>query len=72
MISFLCAIPRAEERTSVLLRCRDWRMAATPAPAWVLKTRMAHRLDYTRTFTPKTMNELRVGFNYVHIRRGVP
>jgi hypothetical protein len=29
-------------------------------------------VGYTRTFTPKTINELRVGFNYVHIRRGVP
>ncbi|HEX3319304.1 MAG TPA: TonB-dependent receptor [Terriglobales bacterium] len=29
-------------------------------------------IGYTRTFTPKTINELRVGFNYVHIRRGVP
>src|SRR3954468_4550462 len=26
----------------------------------------------THTFTPKSVNELRVGFNYVHIRRGVP
>jgi hypothetical protein len=29
-------------------------------------------VGYTRTFTPRTINELRVGFNYVHIRRGVP
>ncbi len=29
-------------------------------------------LGYTRAFTPKTINEFRVGFNYVHIRRGVP
>jgi hypothetical protein len=29
-------------------------------------------LGYTRAFTPKTINEVRVGFNYVHIRRGVP
>ncbi len=27
---------------------------------------------YTRTFTPSTVNELRLGFNHVHIRRGVP
>jgi Carboxypeptidase regulatory-like domain/TonB dependent receptor len=27
---------------------------------------------YTRTFTPTTVNELRLGFNHVHIRRGVP
>ncbi len=29
-------------------------------------------LGYTRAFTPRTINEVRVGFNYVHIRRGVP
>jgi hypothetical protein len=29
-------------------------------------------VGYTRTFTPRTVNEVRVGFNYVHIRRGVP
>ena len=29
-------------------------------------------LGYTRAFTPRTINEIRVGFNYVHIRRGVP
>ena len=29
-------------------------------------------VGYTRTFTPRVVNELRVGFNYVHIRRGVP
>ncbi len=29
-------------------------------------------LGYTRAFTPKTVNEVRIGFNYVHIRRGVP
>ncbi len=29
-------------------------------------------IGFTHTFTPKTINELRVGFNYVHIRRGVP
>jgi hypothetical protein len=29
-------------------------------------------VGYTRTFTPRTVNEVRWGFNYVHIRRGVP
>ena len=29
-------------------------------------------LGYTRAFTPRTVNEVRIGFNYVHIRRGVP
>jgi hypothetical protein len=29
-------------------------------------------IGFTHTFTPKTINELRVGFSYVHIRRGVP
>lgn len=29
-------------------------------------------IGYTRTFTPTTVNELRLGFNHVHIRRGVP
>src|SRR5438128_6167453 len=29
-------------------------------------------IGFTHTFTPKIINELRVGFNYVHIRRGVP
>ena len=29
-------------------------------------------LGYTRAFTPRTINEVRVGFNYVHVRRGVP
>ncbi|MGI9073170.1 MAG: carboxypeptidase regulatory-like domain-containing protein [Bryobacteraceae bacterium] len=29
-------------------------------------------LGYTRTFTPTTVNELRIGFNHVHVRRGVP
>ena len=29
-------------------------------------------LAFTHTFTPRTVNEFRVGFNYVHIRRGVP
>jgi len=29
-------------------------------------------LGYARAFTPKTVNEIRVGFNYVHVRRGVP
>ena len=29
-------------------------------------------VGYTRAFTPRTVNEVRVGFNYVHIRRGVP
>ena len=29
-------------------------------------------VGYTRAFTPRTINEVRVGFNYVHIRRGVP
>ena len=29
-------------------------------------------IGYTRTFTPRTINELRLGFNHVHIRRGVP
>ncbi|HST10299.1 MAG TPA: hypothetical protein VLL05_07970, partial [Terriglobales bacterium] len=29
-------------------------------------------IGYTRAFTPRTVNEVRLGFNYVHIRRGVP
>ena len=29
-------------------------------------------LGYTRTFTPRTINEIRVGFNHVHVRRGLP
>ena len=29
-------------------------------------------VGYTRTFTPRTVNEIRVGFNHVHIRRGLP
>jgi hypothetical protein len=29
-------------------------------------------VGYTRAFTPRTINEVRIGFNYVHIRRGVP
>jgi outer membrane receptor protein involved in Fe transport len=29
-------------------------------------------LGFTHTFTPRTVNEFRVGFNYVRIRRGVP
>jgi outer membrane receptor protein involved in Fe transport len=29
-------------------------------------------LGYTHAFTPNTVNELRVGDSYVHIRRGVP
>ncbi len=29
-------------------------------------------IGYTRTITPTTVNELRVGFNHVHVRRGVP
>ena len=29
-------------------------------------------IGFTHTFTPKTINELRIGFSYVHIRRGVP
>src|SRR5947209_5398682 len=33
---------------------------------------MGAALGYTRTFTPTTVNEFRIGFNYVHIRRGVP
>jgi hypothetical protein len=33
---------------------------------------MGAALGYTRTFTPTTVNEIRIGFNYVHIRRGVP
>lgn len=33
---------------------------------------MGTALGYTRTFTPSTLNEFRIGFNYVHIRRGVP
>ncbi|MGI8961291.1 MAG: carboxypeptidase regulatory-like domain-containing protein [Bryobacteraceae bacterium] len=33
---------------------------------------MGAALGYTHTFTPTTVNELRIGFNYVHIRRGVP
>jgi len=33
---------------------------------------MGASLGYTRSFTPSTLNEFRVGFNYVHIRRGVP
>ena len=33
---------------------------------------MGASLGETHTFSPTTVNELRVGFNYVHIRRGVP
>ncbi|HZU27327.1 MAG TPA: TonB-dependent receptor [Bryobacteraceae bacterium] len=33
---------------------------------------MAAALGETHTFTPTTINELRLGFNYVHVRRGVP
>ncbi|MFL6350705.1 MAG: TonB-dependent receptor domain-containing protein [Bryobacteraceae bacterium] len=33
---------------------------------------MGAALGYTHTFTPTTVNEFRMGFNYVHIRRGVP
>jgi hypothetical protein len=29
-------------------------------------------LGFTHTFTPRTLNEFRVGFNHVSIRRGVP
>lgn len=29
-------------------------------------------IGYTKAFTARTVNEFRVGFNYVHIRRGVP
>jgi Carboxypeptidase regulatory-like domain/TonB dependent receptor len=29
-------------------------------------------LGYTHVFTPSIINEFRVGFNYVHIRRGIP
>lgn len=29
-------------------------------------------VGYTRTFTPRTINEIRVGFNHVHVRRGLP
>jgi hypothetical protein len=29
-------------------------------------------IGFTHTFTPRTINELRVGFSYVHIHRGVP
>jgi len=29
-------------------------------------------LGFTHTFTPRTINEAHIGFNYVHIRRGVP
>jgi hypothetical protein len=29
-------------------------------------------LGYTHVFSPAVVNEFRVGFNYVHIRRGVP
>lgn len=29
-------------------------------------------IGFTHTFTPMTVNEARVGFSYVHIRRGVP
>ena len=29
-------------------------------------------VGYTRSFTPRTVNEVRIGFNYVHVRRGVP
>ena len=29
-------------------------------------------LGYTRTFTPRTVNEIRIGYNHVHIRRGLP
>jgi TonB-dependent receptor-like protein len=33
---------------------------------------MGAALGFTHSFTPTTVNELRIGFNYVHIRRGVP
>jgi Carboxypeptidase regulatory-like domain/TonB dependent receptor len=33
---------------------------------------MGAALGYTHTFSPTTVNEIRIGFNYVHIRRGVP
>ena len=33
---------------------------------------MGAALGLTHTFTPAVVNELRIGFNYVHIRRGVP
>ncbi len=33
---------------------------------------MGAALGETHTFSPTTVNELRIGFNYVHIRRGVP
>ena len=29
-------------------------------------------LGFTHIFTPSTVNEFRLGFNYVHIRRGIP
>ena len=29
-------------------------------------------LGYTRTLTPRAVNEIRLGFNHVHIRRGLP
>lgn len=29
-------------------------------------------LGHTHTFTPSTINDVRLGFNYVHIRRGIP
>ncbi len=33
---------------------------------------MGAALGETHTFSPTTVNEIRIGFNYVHIRRGVP
>jgi hypothetical protein len=33
---------------------------------------MGAALGETHTFSPTTVNEFRIGFNYVHIRRGVP
>ena len=33
---------------------------------------MGAALGYTHTFGPTAVNELRVGFNYAHIQRGVP
>jgi Carboxypeptidase regulatory-like domain len=29
-------------------------------------------LGFTHVFTPSTINEFRLGFNYVHVRRGIP
>ena len=33
---------------------------------------MGAALGQTHTFSPTTVNEFRIGFNYVHVRRGVP